>query len=341
MSRHRGDDARRLVSIVDRFASLRPVVLGDLVVDEFIHGDIARVSREAPVLVLDQRLSVIVPGAAGNSVANLRALGAAPIPVGLVGRDEAGQRLLELFGDIGVRRAGITVASGYATPCKSRVLAGGVHTRRQQIVRLDRGAPRGELSRELRSRIRRSLDRALRSGGGLLVADYGYGAASPDAGLLRRIAALRRRGLAVTVDSRSRVARFTGVTACSPNQEELEQALGVTGLEPEALAGGARELLRRTANRLVLVTRGASGMTLVEARRPARHIPAYGSGEIADVTGAGDTVIAVFTLALMAGAGPHDAARLSNYAAGIVVTKAGTATLAPDELVRAVRGDLE
>jgi rfaE bifunctional protein kinase chain/domain len=172
------------------------------------------------------------------------------------------------------------------------------------------------------------------------VADYGYGAAEP-----ARLDAVRsrmaRRSMPVLVDSRSRVAEFRAATACTPNQEELERALDLPPLEDmPAVESAGRKLLRRTGNRALLVTRGARGMCLFEKGRSPVHVPAFGSDEVADVTGAGDTVIAVFTLALLAGAGFLDAARLSNYAAGLVVMKAGTATIGPTELIGAVEEDL-
>jgi rfaE bifunctional protein kinase chain/domain len=333
-------DPRRLIAIVDTFPGRRVAVLGDLCTDEFVYGDIARVSREAPVLILERRRTVVVPGGAGNSVANLRALGARPLPVGVVGRDEPGRRLLAELKRLRVPTAGIASVDGYETPCKSRILAGGVHTRRQQIVRIDAGAPRGELPRPVLSRVRRALDTALRRVQGLLVADYGYGVASP-AGLNRRLAGFARRGLPVTVDSRSRVGEFRGVTACSPNQEELEQALGLAGLADREIDDAGRRLLRSSGNQAVLVTRGAKGMSLFRRRSAPAHIAAYGSDEVADVTGAGDTVAAVFTLSLIAGGDLLDAAVLANIAAGLVVTKAGTATIDRGELCQAVEEALQ
>jgi rfaE bifunctional protein kinase chain/domain len=327
----------RLVDLVHAFEGRRVAVLGDLVADEFVYGDIARISREAPVPILSHRKTVVVPGGGGNAVANLRALGARPLPVGVVGRDEAGRRLLDEFKRAGVSRTGIRVEPAYDTPCKSRILAGGVHTRRQQIVRVDRGGGGGELTRPVGAALRRTLREILGQADGLLVADYGYGAATPE--LLEGVAAAR--SMPVLVDSRTRVTEFRAATGCTPNQEELECALGLAPLvDRKAVEAAGRRLLRRTGNRAVLVTRGAKGMYLFERSRSPVHIPAYGSDEVADVTGAGDTVIAVFTLALLAGADFVDAARLSNYAAGLVVMKAGTATLNGEELMAAVREDL-
>jgi len=333
----RDQDAARLASCVRRFSGRRVVVLGDLVADEFVYGDIARISREAPVPILAHHKTVVVPGGGGNAVANLHALGACPIPVGVVGRDEAGRRLLDEFKRRGIPRSTIRVAPGYCTPSKSRILAGGVHTRRQQIVRVDRGGSGGELSRTTRAALRRALSAALARADGLLVADYGYGAATPE--LLEGLRELR--SIPVLVDSRSRVSEFRGATGCTPNQEELEVALNLEPLsDGAAVESAGRKLLRRTDAQAVLVTRGAQGMCLFERSRKPVHVPAFGADEVADVTGAGDTVIATFTLGLLAGAGFLDAARLANYAAGLVVMKAGTATVSAKELVAAVREDL-
>ena len=326
----------RARAILDRFPRRRVAVLGDFVCDEFVHGDIARISREAPVLILEETRTVLVPGGGGNAVANLRALDAAPIPVGVVGDDGPGERLLRQFRDAGIRVDGIRRERGYATPTKSRILAGGIHTRRQQIVRVDRGQRHGDLPPGVARGIAARLRRSLRGAEGVLVADYGYGAAPPS--VLRAAIGGQRLPFPVTVDSRGRVASFRGVTACTPNQEELEGSAGDRPFRSErAVDAAGRSLLRRTRNRGVLVTRGAKGMALFERGRDRIAVPAFGSGEVADVTGAGDTVIAVFTLALAAGASLEESARLANVAAGLVVMKYGTATITRRELLSAIR----
>ncbi len=324
-----------LAALVARFRGRRVAVLGDLVCDEFVYGDIARVSREAPVLILEQTRVDVVPGGGGNAVANLRALGAIPVPVGVVGRDEAGARLLALFRRMGVETSGIAAERGYGTPTKSRVLAGGVHTRRQQIVRVDRGQRHGDLPGKAAARLSARLGRALKGAEGLLVADYGYGAATP-----ARVHAARTHlaGKTVTVDSRGRVAGFRRVAGCTPNQEELENAVGLSAApDDRRVVAAGQDLLRRSGNRTVLVTRGAKGMILLRKGAPPFAVPPFGSGEVADVTGAGDTVIATYTLGLLAGATPEQAAVIANTAAGIVVMKYGTATVGPKELTAALR----
>ena len=330
------DEANRLTEIVRRFRGRRVAVLADLVSDEFVFGDIERISREAPVLILRYRKTVVVPGCGGNAITNLKALGAHPVPVGLVGRDSAGRGLLAEFKRLRIPTSQILVQAGHETPSKSRVLAGGVHTRRQQIVRIDRGGHGDEMSPALQNRLKAKLLRSLRDAEGLLVADYGYGAATPR--IVSGVsAALRSADKPLLVDSRNRIALYHGVTACTPNQEEVERATELPPIEAaEGLNSAARKLLRETGNRALLLTRGSQGMILYERGRRPRQLPAYGSDEVADVTGAGDTVIAVFTLAVISGAGFADAARLSNFAAGLVVLKMGTATVSPDELIRAI-----
>ena len=335
----RQERSERLRRWVSQFGGQPVAVLGDLVADEFVFGDINRVSREAPVLILDETRRVLAPGGAANSVANLRALGARPIPVGVVGHDETGRGLLECLREQGVRTGQLVRDRAYATPTKSRILAGGVHTRRQQVVRLDSGRRRGSLDPALQRRIHANLLSAIDRSRGLLVADYGYGAAAPHPRLLAKFRKLAAAGTPVTIDSRVRVTEFRGMTVCSPNQEELESALGGTPITDRGLSVAGKELLRRTGNSAVLVTRGANGMTLFERRKKPHTIPAYGPEEVADVTGAGDTVIATLTLALIGGAEMADAAMLANYAAGIVVQKMGTATVSPDELLAAIEAD--
>jgi len=324
----------QLAKLIRGFPGRPIVVVGDFVADEFVHGEIARVSREAPVLILEQREIEVVPGGAGNAVANLKALGAVPVPVGVVGRDASGRRLVEQMKRAGVPTSALRVESGWETPTKSRILAGGIHTRRQQVVRLDRGSPHGELAPAAAGRLGTRLRQAVRGVEGILIADYGYGAAPP--GVLDALGARARR-LPIAVDSRARVERFRRVSACTPNQEEVERALGIPNLRSDAaVLRAGKALLKRTRNEAVLVTRGARGMVLFEPDAPPFAIPAFGGGEVADVTGAGDTVIAVFALTVLSGGSFAEAALLANVAAGLVVMKYGTATTRRREMLAAL-----
>lgn len=333
-------DAGRLLELVDGFARMRVAVFGDLIVDEFIYGELSRVSREAPVLILDYDSTDIVPGGAGNAATNVAALGGAAAAVGVAGRDETGRRLLDVMRRR-VNVGGVSRPAGYRTPTKTRILAGGVHSAKQQVVRIDRVA-NGRLTAAARARVDRAARAAVARADAVLVSDYGLGAVTP--ALVKRLVravGARGRDIPVLVDSRYALTEFTGITACTPNESEVEQLLGVRiGDDVQALEAAGRELLRRTGTRAILVTRGSRGMALFEPGRPTRHIPIVGSDEVADVTGAGDTVIATMTLALAAGATFYEAARLANYAGGLVVMKRGTATVAAEELRSAVRRDL-
>jgi rfaE bifunctional protein kinase chain/domain len=335
-------DRGRLLGLVDGFSRIRVVVFGDLIVDEFIYGDIARVSREAPVLILNYDSTDIVPGGAGNAANNVAALGGAAIPVGFTGNDETGSRLLDALRPR-VDERSIVRPRGYRTPTKTRILAGGVHSAKQQVVRIDRSSvPQiGDTDqRAIAARLKKAASRC----DALLVSDYGVGAVSPKlvAEAQKSLAGRGRNGRLVLVDSRYSLLSYRGITTCTPNESEVEQLLGIRIRDNvRVLERAGRELLRRTRSSAVLITRGGRGMALFEPGMPTAHIPIFGSDQIADVTGAGDTVIATMTLALAAGGSFLEAARLANYAGGIVVMKRGTATVSADELRNAVVSDRE
>jgi rfaE bifunctional protein kinase chain/domain len=321
---------RRLTAILARFGKIRLLVAGDLVADEFIYGRIDRVSREAPVLILSYDSTEVVPGGAGNAANNALALGARVSVAGVVGRDAAGSRLLRVLGER-ADVAGVIRAAGFVTPVKTRILAGGVHSAKQQVVRIDRaGTP---VPRRVLTAIEKTLAAGLRRADAVILSDYGAGLITPDLWARALEAARLKRPPIVLVDSRYNLMQYRQVTACTPNESEAEAALGVRiGEDARALEHAGRTLQSRLQCPAVLITRGSRGMALFEPGRPTDHIPIVGSDQIADVTGAGDTVIATFTLALAAGASFGDAARLANHAGSIVVMKRGTATVTRDEL---------
>jgi D-glycero-beta-D-manno-heptose-7-phosphate kinase len=327
----------RLRAVVDRFAGTPVAVVGDFVLDEFLHGEIARVSREAPVLIVEHRGLEAMPGGGANAIHNVRALGGRPVPVGAVGDDDAGRRLVQLLSESGVDTSRVATLSGYPTPTKTRVLAGLPHSRPQQVVRIDRGSSARVPSDSADAGI--EIARALMASGGvqgILLSDYGYDMVTPSAAR-PLIDEARARKVSITCDSRHRLKGFTGVTAITPNLEEAEEMAG------QRLDGGAipleeagRRMLQSLGCQAVLITRGSRGMTLLEQGVRPFDIPVYGGDQVADVTGAGDTVIATFTLALAAGATFRAAALLANCAAGLVVMKRGTATVTADELRHAI-----
>ena len=329
-------DAGRLIQLIDAFEGLRIAVFGDLIVDEFIYGEIARVSREAPVLILNYHATEIVPGGAGNAAANVAALGGSPVIAGVAGRDDPGRRLMESL----KRRADLSAVvrpAGQLTPTKTRILAGGIHSAKQQVVRIDRVAAPALAPGDVKS-IEARLLKAVTRCDAMLVSDYGTGLVTP-----RAVAAARKqlKSRVVLVDSRYSLSKFRGITACTPNESEVEQLFGIRiGENTRVLERAGRDLLLQTRAEAVLVTRGSRGMALFQRDESTLHIPIHGSDQIADVTGAGDTVIATMTLARAAGATFEEAARLANYAGGIVVMKRGTATVSADELRTAVLSDL-
>jgi len=331
----------RLLHALDALPGRRTVVVGDIAADEFLYGRVARVSREAPVLILEYDTTLIVPGGAGNAANNVAALGGRTTLFGCVGRDDQGARLVETLEAAGVDARGVVRVRDHVTTTKTRVLAGGIHSAKQQVVRIDRKAPH-PAPRGVHEAWGRRLDAALSTCDAVLISDYGGGVVTP--ALVRHVkGTLRRRKgrqVPVLVDSRYDLAGFHGLTASTPNESEVEAMLGVRiGDDRKVLERAGRAVLEQTRMAAVLVTRGSRGMALFETDRPTVHIPIFGSDEIADVTGAGDTVIATVTQALASGASIEDAARLANYAGGLVVMKRGTATVSRDELRDAIEGD--
>ncbi len=331
-------DLARLLDVVAAFSRQTICVLGDFVLDEFVSGEISRVSREAPVLILRHRRAESYPGGGANAAMNLASLGAHVLAVGVVGKDAGGQALLDRFraGKIDIR--GIVRVAEWTTPVKTRYLAGWTHTTEQQVLRVDR-EPTGALPESALKAVERHARRASREADAVLVSDYGFGAATPE--LVKKLAAKR-----VTLDSRYRLLEYRDcrITAGTPNESELEAAyharIGTDLGKLDDLGERGREELGADA---LVVTRGKDGLAVFEGegggKKVAHHVAVYGSDEAVDVTGAGDTVIAVFTLALASGASYLEAAHLANYAGGVVVMKRRTATVTRRELEAALRGE--
>lgn len=332
---NRRDETARLKKLVEAFPTITVTVLADLVADEFVFGEISRVSREAPVLILKHRDRKIVPGGGANAINNLADLGVNVLPVGAVGDDEPGRMLLKLFRQKRIPISGIRKDKTYVTTTKTRILAGMSHTARQQVVRVDRepdAGPSAPICRELVLAARQYV----RASDALLISDYGYGAATPAmAGAIRENK--RRRRVPVVLDSRHRMLEYSGVNAATPNEPEVEEALGIRiGQDWSRLCAAGNQLMTQMKLESLVITRGRDGMVAFSRGDTPIDIPIFGSDEVADVTGAGDTVIATFTAAIAAGATTAQAAHLANYAGGIVVMKRGTATVSQTELLQAL-----
>jgi rfaE bifunctional protein kinase chain/domain len=326
-----------LESLLARLAGRRIAVIGDLIADEYLYGKPTRISREAPVLILRFTDREVRLGGAANAAHNVHVLGAHSVPIGVLGADGPGGEVLALLGRAGMSTEGIVRTGERPTPVKTRIMAGGYQSTRQQVVRLDR-EPGDAIDPDAEAGL---LDRLAREGpraDAFVVSDYGYGTVTP-----RLFEAVleqaRARGVPVAVDSRYDLPRFRGATAATPNEPELEALTGEEVDDERALDKAGRALLERLDARLLLVTRGSRGMALLEREGPVTFLPIHGSDQIADVTGAGDTVISAFTVALAAGASPVDAAWLANVAGGVVVMKRGTGTVTPRELGESLASD--
>jgi rfaE bifunctional protein kinase chain/domain len=325
----------RLAKIVEDFSGKRIVVLGDVIADQFIYGEISRVSREAPVFILRHEHTETTPGGAGNCAMNLAALGARVELISVIGKDDPGQILLATLRAAGVNCEAVSVSDDRRTTTKVRVLAGQIHSTRQQVIRIDYDNE-PELSAELQEQLRVNTIKAVGDVGAVIISDYNYGAANP------KIATSVREAVGDTapilVDSRFRLSEFSEFTSATPNEDEVEQLLGIKHTDQGALDAAAEQLRQQLGYQALLVTRGGNGMTLIEANATPTHFDAVGSRQPVDVTGAGDTVIAAYALALASGTSFADAARLANFAGGIVVMKRGTATVTNLELMSAVLG---
>ncbi len=328
-------EAERLTKIVESFTKITITVVGDLVADEFIFGEISRVSREAPVLILKHRERTVVPGGGANAINNLADLGVNVLPVGVVGDDEVGRLLLKAFRHKHIPVSGVLKDKSYTTVTKTRILAGMTHNARQQVVRVDR-EPETEPNSHLKRELVLAARQYARASDALLISDYGYGAASPAI-----LDAIRERGrldgVPVILDSRYRMLQYSGVVAATPNEPEVEAALGVRiGNDWPSLCSAGEQVMTRMMLQSLVITRGRDGMAAFTGKHEPVDIPIFGSDQVADVTGAGDTVIATFAAAFAAGASTEEAAYLANYAGGIVVMKRGTATVSRQELLDAL-----
>ena len=302
-------------------------VVGDLVADQFLNGKISRVSREAPVFILRHDETVTRPGGAANAAANIAALGGETLLVGLVGNDINGDLLRQALRNAGVstNEDSVVIAVGVQTTTKVRVLAGQHYAARQQVIRIDY-ENRSGIDEEISMLIAKAAEKACRAADAVVVSDYGYGVVTQELfALTQRIASERK--IPLIVDSRFRLVEFSGATSATPNQEEGEHILG-----KDLDDAGCKTLRDRLDVEALLITRGNKGMTLIEKGREPLHMAAVGSSEPVDVTGAGDTVIAAYSLGLAAGMSFAAAATVANHAGGIVVMKKGTATANFDEL---------
>lgn len=324
----------RLLNIIRSFSQRKLLIIGDSIADKFLYGSISRVSREAPVFILRHELTETVPGGAANCALNLASLGADVSLISLVGNDEAGIALRDKLNSAGVNVDKLMLSDRVQTTTKVRILAGHAHANRQQVIRVDyEDAPLNDL--ELRQTIITHLRSALEPAGAVILSDYNYGLVDHESIELVR-EAQQRRGIPVLVDSRFRLSEFSGFTAATPNQDEVEHLIGGPIDPLTKLEASAESLRQKLHYKALLVTRGGRGMMLLQDGDLPLHIPAVGAEQAVDGTGAGDTVIATFALALASGSSFTEAAHLANHAGGLVVMKRGTASITSLELEHSI-----
>ena len=322
----------RFKEIIGRFKEAKIAVIGDIVADIYIYGKPLKLSREAPVLVVRHDGERVLPGSAGNTIYNLSRLGVRVFPLGVIGGDETGRSLLSGLSVKNVDREGIIVVDGRSTITKTRIMAGDEHTSKQQVIRIDREV-KESLPEKVEKRIMLHLDRIANQVDAFIVSDYGYNLIAP--ALIEKLKAIAANK-SVIVDSRYRLHLFSGFTAITPNESEAEAISQSSIINGQDAIRVGKRFVKDLGLKAVLITRGNKGMVLVERSGDALEIPICGSDDITDVTGAGDTVTAVFTSSLAAGASFYEAARLSNYAGAVVVMKSGTATASPEELIHVI-----
>ena len=323
-----------MVNALGQMADVPVLIIGDMVADIYLDGAISRISREAPVLVLEQKEERVVAGGAANVAGNAATLGGTSYAVGVCGTDISGDALLAVLEKNGVHTESFVRAAEYPTITKTRIIAGGRATVSQQIVRIDREwhIPLDEATEKaLLAHIRELLPHVR----GVVLSDYGSGTVTER---VRRmvIDETRRLGIPSIVDSRYDILGYEGIGYVKQNDAELAAALGRTLCSEEEIHAAGREMCERLHADGVLITRGDKGMTLFLADASATNIPVSDHSEIFDVSGAGDTCVAVMILALAADMDPLTAAYLSNIASGIAVRKRGTATVAQEELRNAI-----
>ena len=326
-----------LRSLIGSFSGKRVLVIGDMVADEYLIGRPARISREAPVLILELSEERTVPGGATNVAVNTRTLGAEVFLAGVVGDDLPGRRLRRAISDLGMHQDGLVTDLQRPTSTKTRVMAGSPQIVQQHIVRIDR-VDTSEVGEPSKGQILDYVQQVLPTVDAVVLSDYENCVISPDI-IKICIPLARQLHKIVVVDSHGSLSRFQGVTALTPNQPEAELSLGVTINTLAELNEAGQRLLDICHARGVLITRGSEGMSLFEEGKPPLHLPVHrldNASEIVDTNGAGDTVAATFTLALTAGASMAGAAYIANAAAALVVRRLGCASNTPQELMSVI-----
>lgn len=329
---------RSLLQVIENFSRKKIIVWGDFILDEYLYGTTRRISREAPVLILSYRRKEFSLGGGGNALLNLKALGANPIAVGVLGQDDAGSMISQILKQNGISTRHLIRHKAHSTPVKTRILAGEETTRKQQILRIDQEAEVPDTLSVKEKMLKTLLDLKTQADA-VIISDYDYYTVKEDI-YHRILPSFQKSNIPIALDSRFRLLNFKGVTVVTPNEPEVEEALQVRiNDDTEVITQAGKTLLKKSEAATILLTRGSQGMILFEKKKSPFTIPIFGTTDIVDVTGAGDTVISVFTLAMASGASYREAAQLANYAGGLVVMKKGTSTITPQELKKAIESE--
>ena len=324
----------RLKKVISEFKRARVLVIGDLILDEFLWGDVSRISPEAPVPVVWVRKESFMPGGASNVANNLRSLGANVHSVGVIGDDERGSILKGELKTSGINTDGIFVDASRPTTLKTRVVAG-----HQQVVRIDKEKIE-PLGGELVSRMAEYVSEVIDEIDAIIIEDYGKGVITPR--LLEKVVALaKRKKKIISVDPKEEHFKYyRGISVITPNNHEASKAVGFPIKDEASLERAGKALLSKVGCRIALITLGENGMAVFQKNKSMEHIPTVAQ-EVFDVSGAGDTVIASYTLSLASGGSPTESAYISNFAAGIVVGKIGIAIVTPEELTDRIKRGLK
>ena len=322
---------QELISIANKMHGKKVLVIGDIIADVYLDGRISRISREAPVLILEKAGEKVVAGGAANVIANAATLGAEVYAIGVIGDDNHAESLRNIFKELDVHIEGLVRDKSRPTISKTRIIAGGRATVSQQIVRID-SESKDPLSKKVEAELLAKIDKILPNIDGIIMSDYGSGTITSNARkLITRYAGKKK--IPNIVDSRYNIGDFEGVGYVKQNDSELGNFVGYPLNDVTDLIGAGTKLLTKLNVNGALITRGEMGMSLFERNGATHHIPVSDMSEVYDVSGAGDTCVATFLLALTTGAAPAVAARIANYAAGIAVRKLGTSTVSATELI--------
>ena len=324
--------AAKAPAFLKKFSKVNLMVAGDMVVDESIYGDTERISREAPVLILRYSHTEFMPGGAANAVNNALDLGAKVFPLGVVGKDEQGQKLLHYFKMKKSDVSGLLTVDNRHTTVKCRIMAGAHHTAKQQVIRMDKVEDK-DVSRQVEDKLIARIAALAPEMDALLISDYSLGVLTEG---VRRSLLSAFAGKVITVDAHVQLERYKGVSLITPNVAEAGPAAGLEIRDTQSLLR-AGQILGKKLGCNVLITKGPQGMSLFDVKGAVTHLPVFGLDQPVDPTGAGDTVAVTSTLAMATGADLSLAASLATVAAGLVVAKRGTATVTTDEILKALK----